>query len=214
MRYYIEHDGRVRVLERDGTLTLPTRDELEVAFEESAQRELLGTSVVFGNAKLDAHPRDWPSKDDLASHPRTDPLLHAAINATLFRPVVGVVVRNGGDVLLVQPSRGVAAGHWTLPGGFVNAFEDPADGARREVLEETGVAIHDLRLVRAITYQHGDTPYPILGLAYTAAAKDRTLTPDPDEIGQARWVPVAEASKAPEGFAGRVLAYLAQEGLL
>lgn len=42
-------------------------------------------------------------------------------------------------VLLVRRGRDPCAGHWALPGGFLEIDEDPEAGARRELLEETGV---------------------------------------------------------------------------
>jgi 8-oxo-dGTP diphosphatase len=47
-----------------------------------------------------------------------------------------------GSLLLVRIARGyVDAGMWTLPGGGIDFGEDPADGARREVEEETGLRV-------------------------------------------------------------------------
>ncbi len=47
-----------------------------------------------------------------------------------------------GSVLLVRIAPGyVDAGSWTLPGGGLEFGEDPADGARREILEETGLSV-------------------------------------------------------------------------
>lgn len=37
------------------------------------------------------------------------------------------------------------AGGWHFPGGHLEYGEEPADCARREVLEETGLGIHDIR---------------------------------------------------------------------
>ena len=213
-RAYIEHDGRVRVVERDGAIDLPSLDELDVPFEETARRTLDGTEVLFGQATLARHPTEWPIKDDLASDPAATTLVRAAVNATLFRPVVGVLVRSGDEVLLVQPARGVATGHWTLPGGFVNAFETPEQGARREVREETGLVLGELTLVGTHTYQHRGSPYPILGLAYLAEAPSRDVTPHPEEIAQARWFHIAKAQDEMHGFAGAVLERLAGEGRL
>ncbi len=52
-------------------------------------------------------------------------------------------------VLLVRRIFDPHRGEWTLPAGYVNAGEDPAEAAARECLEETGVSarITGLRLV-------------------------------------------------------------------
>jgi 8-oxo-dGTP diphosphatase len=54
---------------------------------------------------------------------------------------VGVFVERNGEILLVQRSFNPHQGMWSLPAGFVNAGEDPADAARRECLEETGLNV-------------------------------------------------------------------------
>ena len=67
-------------------------------------------------------------------------------------PIDGVVQRArlaaygwceaAGTVLLVRIAAGYPdAGAWTLPGGGIEFGEDPADGARREVEEETGIRV-------------------------------------------------------------------------
>ena len=53
----------------------------------------------------------------------------------------GVVVEADGKVLLVRRSVEPETGKWTIPGGFVEADEDPAATARRECLEETGLMV-------------------------------------------------------------------------
>lgn len=45
------------------------------------------------------------------------------------------------QVLLVKRVFQPNQGQWTLPAGFVNAFEDPAKAAERECLEETGLSV-------------------------------------------------------------------------
>lgn len=208
-RYYVEHDGRVLVRRSDGAITLP--EAVDVPVEAYTRRTLRGTEVIFAQAELDRHPEDWPRKDDLAHDPDAEPLLHAAINASLFRPVVGVVVTHGKEILLVKPSRGVARGHWTLPGGFVNFFEDPSEAAYREVREETGLTIEDLELVGTVTYRHPATPYPILGLGYTANAASRQVTPRQGEIADTRWTRPREALDGAGGIAQAVLDVLLEE---
>lgn len=52
---------------------------------------------------------------------------------------VGVVCLRGGEVLLVRRGRPPRAGEWSLPGGRLEWGERLADGALRELKEETGV---------------------------------------------------------------------------
>lgn len=47
-------------------------------------------------------------------------------------------------VLLIRRAKDPFAGRWALPGGFVEEDERLVDAARRELLEETGVAVDDL----------------------------------------------------------------------
>ena len=57
-----------------------------------------------------------------------------------------------GRVLLVQRTVLPFSGKWSVPAGFVNAFELPEDAVVREVLEETGL---DVRVVRLVTVLSG-----------------------------------------------------------
>ncbi len=51
-----------------------------------------------------------------------------------------MLVLRGGEALLVQRSRQPFAGCWSLPGGRQEAGETMEDAARRELMEETGLA--------------------------------------------------------------------------
>jgi 8-oxo-dGTP diphosphatase len=54
-------------------------------------------------------------------------------------PTVDVIIETGRGIVLIE--RRNAPHGWALPGGFIDYGEDPADGARREVMEETGLEV-------------------------------------------------------------------------
>ena len=58
-----------------------------------------------------------------------------------------VFVEDEGKILLVQRSFNPYQGKWSLPAGFVNAGEDPAEAARRECLEETSLNVRVTRIL-------------------------------------------------------------------
>jgi 8-oxo-dGTP diphosphatase len=61
------------------------------------------------------------------------------------------VVQRDGLVLLVKRVFDPMQGYWSLPAGFVNAFEDPARAAEREVKEETGLDVQAEELLQVLT---------------------------------------------------------------
>lgn len=63
------------------------------------------------------------------------PALHTAVK------VFGVVVDDGRVLVLQRAPRRSRAGEWDIPGGKLEPGEDPIDGLRREVLEETGLRL-------------------------------------------------------------------------
>ena len=60
---------------------------------------------------------------------------------------VGVVVWRDGRVLLGRHTYGNGRGNLILPGGYLEEGETAEEAARREVMEETGVACEVERLV-------------------------------------------------------------------
>lgn len=63
---------------------------------------------------------------------------------------VSVVVRDGERFLLVRRGRPPARGQYAFPGGRVEAGESEEEAARRELLEETGLAAETLAPVCTI----------------------------------------------------------------
>ena len=62
-----------------------------------------------------------------------------------------VLIEDGSRVLLVRRVNEPFRGMWTLPAGFVNGGEDPAEAAMRECLEETGLTVRVTRVFDVIS---------------------------------------------------------------
>ena len=77
------------------------------------------------------------------------------------RPVtevaVGILIRSNGDFLMTtRPAGKVYAGYWEFPGGKLEANETVVEALRRELTEEIGVVIEDVRIWRSsvVDYPH------------------------------------------------------------
>jgi ADP-ribose pyrophosphatase YjhB (NUDIX family) len=57
------------------------------------------------------------------------------------KPAVGLLIEKDGALLLVRRERAPFEGYWDIPGGFLEADEEPRTGARREAREETGLRV-------------------------------------------------------------------------
>lgn len=63
---------------------------------------------------------------------------------------VGVVVVRGQDVLLIKRGKAPRLGEWSIPGGTQEMGETVRETAVREIQEETGVAIANLKLLDVV----------------------------------------------------------------
>lgn len=77
------------------------------------------------------------------SHGRERPVCEHCGRIHFEEPKVaaGVLIQHEGRVLLVRRIMEPKRGMWSLPAGFVDADEDPAEAAVREVREETGLEV-------------------------------------------------------------------------
>jgi ADP-ribose pyrophosphatase YjhB (NUDIX family) len=95
-------------------------------------------------------------------------------------PGVGaaVVVRDaGGRVLMVQRQHHqFGAGKWCLPCGYVEWGEDVREAARREALEEAGVAVEIGEVVQVTTNFH-EPEKPTVGVWFSATLLDPAAVP-------------------------------------
>jgi NAD+ diphosphatase len=137
-----------------------------------------GTAIAKGGWQ-----RDCPEEDGgcgAVHFPRVD-------------PVAIMLVEHDGRLLLGRGA-GFPAGTYSALAGFVEPGETIEEAVAREVLEEAGVRVRDVRYIASQPW-----PFPSqLMIGCHATAEDDALTIDPNELEDARWFARAEIAEAIE----------------
>jgi len=108
---------------------------------------------------------------------------------------VGVVLFREKKVLLVKRGKEPSKGIWTLPGGLVEVGESLRETARREILEECGLRIEDLKLVDVIDLiekdENGRVVFHYVLVDFLALKGEGTLRAGSD-VEDAKFFPLNE----------------------
>lgn len=126
------------------------------------------TAMINGGAKRQCE------KCEAEHFPRSDPV------------AIVLAIHQGACLLGRGPH--FPPGFLSALAGFVEAAETPEEAAKRELFEEAGVILSDVR------YQFSQ-PWPFPGslmMGFIADAESRALTLDTNEIEEARWVTLAD----------------------
>lgn len=116
------------------------------------------------------------------AYPRVSP----AMMALVWRP---------GELLLARSPQFVK-GRFSALAGFVEPGESLEDCVHREIAEEVGVRVRDLRYFGSQSW-----PFPhSLMVAFTARWDGGEIVPQPDEIEDARWFPLDALPDVPPRF--------------
>lgn len=110
----------------------------------------------------------------------------------VISPCIMVVIRRGREILLARSPR-FAPGMYSALAGFVEPGETLEQAAAREVREEVGLEISNLRYFGSQSW-----PFPhSLMVAFTADHAGGELMLDPDEIEAADWFSVERLPALP-----------------
>ncbi len=102
-------------------------------------------------------------------------------------PCVGALPVDGnGNVLLARRGIEPFYGDWNIIGGFLNYQEDPLDGLRREVKEETGVECVILQFISMSADVYGDNGQALMNSYFTVQLLSQELHPQ-DDVSELRW---------------------------
>jgi NAD+ diphosphatase len=104
-----------------------------------------------------------------------------------INPCVIVLVTQGDRVLLARSSR-PGARFFSCLAGFMEIGETPEQTVAREVREEAGIEVENIRYIQSQSW-----PFPSqLMLGFFADYKSGELNPDPEELSEADWFPVLD----------------------
>lgn len=109
-----------------------------------------------------------------------------------FNPAAAVAVfitRPDGRVLLIRRAKEPAQGRLAPAGGFIDIGERAEDAVGREIAEELGIRLENVRFLcsQPNRYEFRGVTYPVLDLFFTATTPDTELDPDPGEVSSADW---------------------------
>jgi 8-oxo-dGTP diphosphatase len=121
------------------------------------------------------------------------PKLDQGIDVSLKRqrytviPRTLVFITRGAHVLLLRgsPHKRIWANKYNGIGGHIERDEDVSAAAQREILEETGLKVDNLRLVGLINID-GDQPAGIM--LFVFVAESRSGEPIPSAEGTLEWI--------------------------
>ncbi|WFB36726.1 NUDIX domain-containing protein [Kiritimatiellota bacterium B12222] len=107
-------------------------------------------------------------------------------------PITGVavlVLADDGEMCWIRRGRNPGKGKLGMPGGFVDAGESLEQAAIREVQEETGLQITNLRYLCSFpnAYIYNGHPRPVCDAFFIAYSDDKSVRPLEGEVQACFW---------------------------
>ena len=105
---------------------------------------------------------------------------------TRFTVTAGAIVMDSGNRVLLLQHRFRAGSAWGIPGGFIEAGEQPLDAMKRELQEEVGLIIESAKVAGARSFPNV-RQVEILFLCSVSDAQIAVISPNSPEILDAQW---------------------------
>jgi phosphoglycolate phosphatase-like HAD superfamily hydrolase/ADP-ribose pyrophosphatase YjhB (NUDIX family) len=138
---------------------------------------------------------------------RLKPETKESMNAHPPEATVGALIFNDtGKVLMIRTHKW--SNLWGIPGGKIKWGEPSVDALRREIKEETGLEVSDIKFVLVQDCIHSKEFYRdahFVLLNYTCRCAGKPIVKLNDEARESCWVSTAEALKMPLNTPTRIL---------
>ena len=113
------------------------------------------------------------------------------------------IVNDAGELLVVRRAKEPARGTLDLPGGFCDMGETVEEGMRREIAEETGLTVGDIRYLFSSpnVYEYSGMGIHTLDMDFLVRVHgDRPAVRAADDAAEALWLPLSDVRPADFGL--------------
>ena len=102
-----------------------------------------------------------------------------------------IILNQKNDILLLKRSNKVeSGGEWNLPGGGLEENEKPLDSIKREIVEEVGIEVADIKPYGSYSFKNNDDNLIVIYYKSQISSADIKLNWEHDDF---RWVTRDEA---------------------
>lgn len=108
---------------------------------------------------------------------------------------VVIAKENEPKVLLIQRGNEPFKGQWAFPGGFMNMDETTEQCAVRELEEETGLKVTEIKQIGAYSKVDRDPRGRTVTVAYLVVIDKAEAVKGGDDAAKAQWFPISSLPK-------------------
>ncbi|MBV5315156.1 MAG: NUDIX hydrolase [Prolixibacteraceae bacterium] len=106
--------------------------------------------------------------------------------------VDAILISKQNSVLLIERGREPYKGKWALPGGFIEMDEPLEVACQRELEEETGIRIGELKQFKAFGAVDRDPRHRTISVLFYAFTDDELIASAGDDAAKAQWFSIHE----------------------